>query len=106
MEIRVNWTAILDVGSAGGVYNAYSQWFNASAGGKSTGDVNVVPFNTWGKQEKSVRKKSKSSNWITVPLNTTDSTNINLAIKYYQRNANNSNMDTLSYNWSIPIPAY
>lgn len=108
VQIRVTWTATL---SGTGAYNAYAQWFKASVGSVSTGNVKVVSQGTWSSASSSARSGTASSGWITVPLSTTNATSVNLSVYYYQANYNGTDMsssgtDNLSTTWSIAVPAY
>lgn len=111
VQLRVTWTATLSGLSGAAAYNSYGQWFRASSGSVSTGNVNVAPQGTWSSSSSSARSKTASSSWITIPLTTTNATAVNLSIYYYQANYNGTDMSSsgasnLSATWSIPVPAY
>lgn len=109
VQLRIIWTSSL---SGKGVYHSYSQRFTASAAGISTGVVIITKYGDWKTPMDSLRTVTVSSDWITVPLNTTEATEVNLSVYYYQ--ANRANTDMTAYkgepgvreNWRIPIPAY
>lgn len=108
VQIRVVWETTI----AARNYTVYGQKFTASSGSASTGVVQVAAFNTWGSAVSSGRAATGTSNWITVPVNTTNSTLVDISVYYYQTNSNN--LDMYKYNgtaavskvWSIRIPAY
>lgn len=108
VQLRVNWTTTMMAYS----YSVYGQKFNASAGGVSTGEVQVAAFNTWGSSSSSDRSSTGTSGWITVPISTTNATSVTVGVYYYQTNANNTDM-TANYgesgsnqSWVVSIPAY
>ena len=107
VQIRVKWTATL---SGSGTYNGYGQWFRASSGSASTGNINIIKQGAWSATSSSTRSGSATSSWITVPLNTTNATSVNLIVYYYQANYNGTDMssqaDNMSATWSVAIPAY
>lgn len=108
VQIQVTWKASL---SGKGAYNNYGQWFRASAGSASTGNVNVVKQGTWGAASSDTRTGTGASGWITVPLNTTNATSVNLSVYYYQANYNGTDItpqyaQNMSATWAITIPAY
>lgn len=107
VQIRVKWTATL---SGSGTYNGYGQWFRASSGSASTGNINIIKQGAWSATSSSTRSGSATSSWITVPLNTTNATSVNLSVYYYQANYNGTDMssqaDNMSATWSVAIPAY
>lgn len=108
VQIQVTWKASL---SGKGAYNNYGQWFRASVGSVSTGNVNVVKQGTWGAASSDTRTGTGASGWITVPLNTTNATSVNLSVYYYQANYNGTDItpqyaQNMSATWAITIPAY
>ncbi len=78
--------------------------------GSST--ATICGYNTWGSQVSGTRSSSGTTGWITVPLNTTNATSVNVGIYYYQTNSNNTDMTAnygeagLPTTWSMSIPAY
>lgn len=105
VQIRVKWTATLNNG-----YNSMAQWFRASVGSVSTGNVRVVAQGVWSSQASS-RSATAYSDWITVPLSTTNATSVNLDVYYYQANYNGTDLTPSGYShlsttWSIALPAY
>lgn len=108
VQLRVTWTTSL---SGSGTYNNYGQWFRASVGSVSTGNVNIVRQGTWGSASSSTRSGTASSGWITVPLSTTNATTVNLSAYYYQANYNGTDItpayaNNMSATWAVAIPAY
>ena len=107
IQIRVCWTSTIRKRS----YTQYGQQLNITAGG-TTKSVTVLPFNTWKSQVDYERSSGeKCTDWITVPLNTTNATTVNVAIYYYQFNSNGTDMkyngtETVSTTWNVSVPAY
>ena len=107
VQLRVIWKTTIANG-----FNTYGQYFRASSGSASTGDVQVAAFRTWASTVNYARSSTGTSGWITVPLGTTNATTVNLSIYYFETNANYTDMtayygvDGVSANWSIAIPAY
>lgn len=106
VEVRIVWTATL-----GHHYvNPYSQNFKFSVGSVSSGKVTVVAFNTWNSEKSYDRSCTAESPWVTVELNSSDATTIDLVIYYWQANSNGTDVsgalaDNLSKTWTINIPA-
>lgn len=104
VQIRVTCTATL---SGSGAWNNYGQWFKASVGSVSTGNLQILSQGSWGSASSSARSASKTSGWITVPLSTTNATTVSLAFHYYQANYNGDPYGSdYSATWSIALPAY
>lgn len=109
VQIRVNWTATL----AAEKFNEMSQFFRATIGSVSTGNVKIASYLTWPRTVTSSvpRSASASSGWITVPLSTTGPTSVDMSVYYYQGNYDGDDQSyrgfaNLSTTWSIAIPAY
>lgn len=112
VELYITWTASIWSTSSTGAYNTYGQWFKASVGSASTGNINVVPFGTWKSASTSKRSETAGSGWFTVDLSTTDATSLAMSVYYWQTNYNGVDMsvdygiDNLDTTWYIDIPAY
>lgn len=112
VELYVTWTATIWSGSSSGTCNTYGQWFKASVGSASTGNINVVPFGTWKSASTSKRSETAGSGWFTVDLSTTNATSLAMSVYYWQTNYNEYDMsydygiDNLDTTWYIDIPAY
>ena len=108
VQIRVVWTSTIKAGA----YDVYSQNFKANVGSVSTGNVQVAAFNQWASSSGSARSSTGTSPWITVPLNTTNQTSVDLHIYYWQANYNGTDMynydgtPCVNATWNIPLPAY
>lgn len=108
VEVRITWTATI----SSGWYTRYGQNFNFSVGNVNSGRVKVVNFDAWSSQSSKDRSNTKSSSWVTIPLNTTNATTVNLKVYYWQTNSNDVDMykydgtKALQETWSIDIPAY
>ncbi len=108
VEIRVIWKSTIKAG----YYNVYGQNFKFSAGSANSGTVKVAGFNTWKNESSSDRTSTGTSEWITIPLNTTNATSIDLQIYYWQTNSNGLDMykydgtPCVNSTWTINIPAY
>ena len=109
IQLRIVWTTTL---SGSQVYNAYGQRFVATVEGVSTDAVEVVSYGTWKSESSSPRSASICTDWITVPLTTTNATAVNMSIYYYQVNRYGEDMTKSSGAsgsntvWMINIPAY
>ena len=110
VQIRVVWTATIKKGTS---YTVYGQRFTASVGSVSTGVNEVIAAGTWKNPSSAAdRSNTKESEWITISLDTTNQTNINLSVYYYQVNYNDLDMykydgtSAVKTTWSITIPAY
>ena len=107
VEVRIAWTTSIRNGS----YTRYGQNFNFSVGSAKSGNVRVVSFDTWKNYTSSVRSKTGTSGWVTVPLNTPAATTISMKIYYWQTNSNDYDMNkydgtaAINTTWKIDIPA-
>lgn len=110
VELYVTWTATMWGLHDPGPYNAYGQYFKASVGSVSTGNVNVVPWGTWSSRSVSARSETAGSGWFEVDLSTTDATSLAMSVYYWQTNYNGDDMsytlEHLDTTWYIDIPAY
>lgn len=95
IQIRIKWTNTISNG-----YFGYAQKFNASIGGKSTGDVQICSASTWGSGQTGTRSQTVYSSWITVPISAT-TTSVSISASWW---------DTCAYSgsWSntMTIPTY
>ncbi len=117
VEIRVVWTATLsNYGGYSGIvgtgsYNQFSQNFIATSGSASTGNVTVVPWGSWQAAADYDRSATAASNWMTVSLNTTNATSVNVSLYYWQANYNGTDLSGSGYanfsaTWAVGIPAF
>ncbi len=88
VEIRVVWTSTIIAYN----YTVYGQKFNATCNSVSTGAIQVAAFNAWKTATSSNRSSTGTSSWLTIPLSTTDATELDLTVYYYQTNSNNTDM--------------
>lgn len=108
VQIRVVWKSTIAKGS----YTVYGQNFKFSVGSVNSGTVKVAGFNTWKNATSSDRTCTGESGWITVSLNTTSATSLDVKIYYWQTNSNNVDMNKydgtscVNTTWTINIPAY
>lgn len=103
VEFRVTWTATIEKGG----YDAYGQRFEASCGSNKTGAVQIVKFGTWSNSSSKARSATATSDWVTVPVSTTNATSLSIDIHYYQVNSPGSKMGTdMKTTWQMEIPAY
>lgn len=103
VEFRVTWTATIEKGG----YDAYGQRFEASCGSNKTGAVQIVKFGTWSNSSSKTRSATATSDWVTVPVSTTNATSLSIDIHYYQVNSPGSKMGTdMKTTWQMEIPAY
>lgn len=107
VEIKVKWTSTI---SKTGV-DPYRHKFKFNVGSVYSNSVVVVPFNSW-KNTSTARSCTEETGWVTIPLNTSDSTTISLHVYYWKENSGGTNMTSnygysgVDTNWSIDIPAY
>ena len=114
VQIRIRWDATLQPKDGHTSYNSYSQRFSGSVGSVSTGVVVLTQYGAWKEKVKYERSASVTSDWITVPLNTTEQTTLDLYLHYWQANSNGTDMTNypgvntscIKTTWSIAIPAY
>lgn len=112
VELYVTWTATMWGLRQPAPYNTYGQWFKASVGSASTGNINVVPFGTWKSATISERSETAGSGWFTVDLSTTDATSLAMSVYYWQVDYYGNDLsvsygiDNLDTTWYIDIPAY
>ncbi len=103
VQVRLIWTNTLKA------YNYYQrgQYFNANIGGKSTGNVKVVAWDSWTYSTSYDRSLSGSSDWITVSLSTTNQTSVSISGTAYSQHSDGKLYD-IDESWtsSIKIPAY
>lgn len=110
VEVRISWTSIMR--AATDKQNKYGMEFTGTVGSVSTGKVKVKEYGTWNKGASYDRSTTGTSGWITVPLNTTKATSINMEIYFYHVNAVGDNVSKMfnvacvDDTWSIAIPAY
>lgn len=107
VQLRVCWTSTLKAGA----YNVYGQNFRISVGDIYTETV-VARFNTWASSASYDRANTGRSDWITIPLDTTEATTFYMNVYYWMTNLDGTDMhyydgapcvDTI---WLIDIPEY
>lgn len=108
VQIRVSVQATIEATG----HIVYGQRFNAKANSVSTGAVQICAAGTWNSSSSKARSETGTSGWLTIPLDTTNATTVNMSMYYYQVNYNGTDM-TANYNeggtnvsWTINIPAY
>lgn len=106
VQLRVTWTNSLNYGY---INNGMRFW--ANVGAVSTNPIQVVAQGDWGSQSSSARSSTVSSGWITVSLNTTSATSVNMEVKNYQCNYYGTDLSSGGYanlhtTWTIAIPAF
>ena len=106
VQLRVVWTSTLNRG-----YLNNGLEFKASVGSVSTGKVRIINQGTWGSQSSSQRSKTVESGWITVSLNTTNATSVDLSVYHYQINNPGTDISAngwanYSGTWAVAIPAF
>lgn len=85
--------------------------FYGSCSGVSIPTTTIVPFNAWKSASSTDTKRTGTSEWITVPLTTTDQTTLDVKVECWQYNSNGTKMTDSSYarintTWTMNIPAY
>ena len=109
VDLRVVWTSTLSGKTA---YNSYGQQLNITVGSMQVGPVVVVPYREWKDPSDSPRSQEGASEWFTVQLNTTSSTNVYVDVYYYCVNSRGTDLTneykTHSYEDTlvVKVPAY
>ncbi|MBQ7045358.1 MAG: InlB B-repeat-containing protein [Clostridia bacterium] len=96
VQVRVTWTNTIRAK----YYYGYSQAFNASIGGVSTGNCTIATSSLWSSATNSARSTSATTGWVTVPVKTTSATTISVDGHYWDALRNNY------WYGSFVIPAY
>ena len=96
IEIRIRWTTTI-LTSTGWYIN--SDHLTLGVGAIKSEEYLIIPRDTWPEYSNAPRSKSGITGWFTIPLNTIDSTTIDLDIYYCQKNEHGSDMTKL-YGWS------
>lgn len=96
VQIRVEWTNKI----VKNYYYGYAQYFNASANGASTGTVTIASSSLWSSSSSSDRTNTVYSGWITVPVNTTAQTTVNISGSYWDQFGSNA------WSGTFTVPAY
>lgn len=106
IEIKITWTTTRTNG-----WTSYGQNVKLSVGSVTSGTMQLVSYNGWG-QSSSNKTATKDTGWMTVPLNTSAATTINLKVQYWQTNSNGNDMTNssdptkaLNTTWTLDIPA-
>ena len=108
VQVRVKWTSTIAARS----YTVYGQRFTVTAGATATAATQVAAFNDWKSSTSSDRSATGTSDWITIPLDTTNMTNVSLSVYYYQVNSLGTDMykydgtPCVKATWTVSIPAY
>lgn len=97
VQVRVVWTNTI----AKSYYYGYSQYFNATVGGVSTGTVTIASSSLWSSSSTSARSQTVYSDWITVSLSTTNQTTVSISGNWWS----GSNSKT-SWSGNFKLPAY
>jgi len=106
VQIRVNWTVIHN--------GPYDLTISHGIAGKVTigsisNTTNITSYVSAGHVKD--QRYSKSSDWITVPLDSTQASSISISVSTWQFNSNGTKLsgsDYTNYNdtWSVAVPAY
>lgn len=99
IEIRVVWQNTLKVDNAYAMYG-YNQYFSASIGGHSTGNVLITSAGTWSGAQYSNQNVVAVSNWVTVPVSAMQ-TSVAITANFWDDNGINK-----SWSNNVTIPAY
>ncbi len=96
VQVRVAWKNTM----AAGYYYGFQQKFNATIGGVSAGTVTIASASKWASSSTSARSTTAYTDWVTVPLNTTNQTTVSLSGQYWANEG--------KHNWSgsFTVPAY
>lgn len=96
VQVRVVWTNKI----AAYYRYGYTQAFNASIGGVSTGDYTIATSSLWNSTANSARSTSATTGWVTVPVNTTNQKTISISGYYWDA------LRTEYWSGSFTVPAY
>ncbi|MBR2885210.1 MAG: InlB B-repeat-containing protein [Clostridia bacterium] len=96
VQVRVVWTNTIKAGA----WYGYGQYFNATLGGKGSGDYQLCTNSTWASSSSSNRSKTTTTNWVTVPVSATQ-TSISVSGSWWD-NCSRSG----SWSNTFAIPAY
>ncbi len=96
VQVRVVWTNTIKAGA----WYGYGQYFNATLGGKGSGDYQLCTNSTWSSSSSSNRSKTTTTNWVTVPVSATQ-TSISVSGSWWD-NCSRSG----SWSNTFAIPAY
>lgn len=109
IEIRIIWTTTV-LTSAGWYINSDHLTFGTESA--KSKEYMIIPRNTWPQYSNAPRSKTGETGWLTISLDTSQATSIDLDIYYCQRNEDGVDM-TEKYGWSgvketwiIDIPEY
>ena len=85
--------------------------FFGSCSGVNIPTTTVVPFNAWKSASSTDIKRTGTSDWITIPLTTTDQTTLDVKVECWQYNSGGTKMTGSDYarlntTWPVSIPAY
>ncbi|MBQ3920614.1 MAG: hypothetical protein II689_00115, partial [Firmicutes bacterium] len=99
IQIKLVWTQ-----SIKSAYYGQNQWFNATIGGVSTGDVKIASYNTWynGSEYYYNDTVTVETGWISVPAEATK-TSVSIKANYW---TSPSNWVNSSWSYTMPIPTY
>lgn len=101
IQIRVVWQNTLRTSNVNTSYG-YNQYFSASIGGQSTGDVLITSSSTWASAYNTDQNVVAVSNWVTVPVSPMQ-TSVAISANFWDDNPNNSNK---SWQNNVTIPTY
>ena len=109
VQIRINWTVIHN----GPNNPTFSHGITAKATiGSVSNTTKITSYISDGHVKD--QRYSKASDWITVPLDSTQASSINIAVSTWQTNSNGTNISSgggsnytnYTDTWSIDVPAY
>ena len=105
VEVRVVWTSTLLSG-----WNECRQRFTVTIGSQKRGPFDVVDIFQWSQSVNYARSAERASDWITVPLSTTEATSVNVGVYFFQANYYYTDLSdtqaSLNKTWAVSIPAY
>ena len=102
VQVRVTWTLTIDSG-----YDSYAQLVQLTAGKNTSSAATVVSFDTWKDSVSYSRTASATTDWVTVPLSTTNQTTVSASVYSYKTNAFDTEIGSgATYTFTVNIPAY
>ncbi|MCD7804401.1 MAG: hypothetical protein LUH03_04505 [Oscillospiraceae bacterium] len=102
VQIRATWTLTIADG-----YDSYAQLVQLTVGENTSSAATVVSFGTWADLASDSRTASATTDWVTVPLSTTNQTTVSASVYSYNTNAVGDEMGSgATYSFDVNIPAY
>jgi len=96
VQVRIHWTNTITQ-----LYYGYHQYFDGSIGGVGIGTQTICDNSKWPKPTKHSGDATKTTDWYTIPINTTNQIALNVGGSWWSTGG-----DSGTWNGAILIPAY